>query len=454
MADRQVPDPGRRRFLGDLLASALQDLADFLRALNDEVGAPSLRELEEVRAEVADLEDELQERLEDIEQEIQTLQEQDVRDREALLEAMRRLERRVTELAEQVQRVENPARRRRLLAKLKYLIPLIIAKTGDALYENLVQDELYPEFRRRLEQLQEWVDATLERPEPTPTPTPQRISATPLEPELVFIPGGRFLMGSDKAHDPEAHDDELPQHEVYIPDFHIARYPITNMQYKRFVDATGHDVPRGWNRLLRTYPLGKGRHPVVGVTWHDAVAYCEWLSRTTRKRYRLPSEAEWEKAARGGLFLDGDASARVPNPNPRRIYPCGDRFDRRKCNCEESGIGGTTPVDRYPAGASPYGVMDMAGNVWEWTRSLWGEGWEWDPFGGLLKEPTFKYPYDADDGREDLNAPEGMFRVLRGGSFGLNRRVARCASRGRDVPSGRFGSGGFRVVLLPSPSGL
>jgi formylglycine-generating enzyme required for sulfatase activity len=132
---------------------------------------------------------------------------------------------------------------------------------------------------------------------------------------------------------------------------------------------------------------------VVLVSWHDAVAYCNWLAEVTGKPYHLPSEAEWEKGGRGS---DG------------RIYPWGNQWDAKRCNSEEGSKGGTTPVGAYPHGASPHGLLDMAGNVWEWTRSLWGEDWQ---------KPSFKYPYDPDDGREDLNAPASVCRVLRGGSW-------------------------------------
>jgi formylglycine-generating enzyme required for sulfatase activity len=122
----------------------------------------------------------------------------------------------------------------------------------------------------------------------------------------------------------------------------------------------------------------------VYVTWHDAMAYCRWLARVTGRAYRLPSEAEWEKAARG---TDG------------RIWPWGNKWDSKRCNSREGGPGNTTPVGQYsPQGDSPYGCVDMAGNVWEWTLSL-------------LKD----YPYDPKDGREDAQA-EGR-RRLRGGAF-------------------------------------
>ena len=165
-----------------------------------------------------------------------------------------------------------------------------------------------------------------------------------LEPEMIRIPAGTFLMGDDEI------SNASPQHEVTLEEYEIAKYAVTCKQYKLFLEANPtYKVPEGWSGTQ--YPKGKANHPVVNVSWYDATAYAEWLSRVTGKDYRLPTEAEWEKAARG---TDG------------RKFPWGDEFDTKKCNTAESGIGDTTPVDTYPDGASPYGVMDMAGNVWEW----------------------------------------------------------------------------------------
>jgi len=224
------------------------------------------------------------------------------------------------------------------------------------------------------------------------------------EPEMVLIPAGEFLMGSDPSVDKDARDLEQPQHTLYLPDYYLAKTPVTNAEH--------------WEGGKP--PSGKEDYPVVYVSWYDAVAYCRWLSRVTGRPYRLPSEAEWEKGARG---TDG------------RIYPWGNQWDAKRCNTEESGILDTTPVGAYPEGASPYGLLDMAGNVWEWTRSLWGEDWE---------EPSFKYPYDPDDGREDLEAEGG--RVLRGGSWRYRRGHARCVVRLRYPPLASNNFIGFRLV--------
>jgi formylglycine-generating enzyme required for sulfatase activity len=228
--------------------------------------------------------------------------------------------------------------------------------------------------------------------------------------EMIYIPAGKFLMGSD------AYAGEKPHHEVYLDSFYIARYPVTNAQYKEFVAATEHRSPRHWK--AGTYPEGEENHPVRFVSWRDALAYCSWLSEETGEEMRLPTEAEWEKAARG---TDG------------RRYPWGDEFDKLKCNSSESATG-TTPVDKYsPHGDSPYGVADMAANVWEWCSSLKKD-----------------YPYNPDDGREDLEA-EGS-RVLRGGSFFTARFNARVAARNDSDPDTDFDVTGLRVVVFPPDS--
>lgn len=162
---------------------------------------------------------------------------------------------------------------------------------------------------------------------------------------------------------------------------------------------------------------------MVYVSWYDARDYCQWLSKVTGRGYDLPSEAEWEKGARG---------------TNSRIYPWGDRWNAMRCNSEETGQGQTTSVYAYPQGASPYGLLDTAGNVFEWTRSRWGTDWG---------QPTFRYPYTPDNGREDGDASPEMFRVLRGGAFDSSPRFVRCAFRLRNLPNDRVRSIGFRVVV-------
>lgn len=245
--------------------------------------------------------------------------------------------------------------------------------------------------------------------------------------EFVKVPHGEFLMGS-KADNKLAYEDEKPQHKLNIPyDFLMGRFPVTNEQSSEFVKAAGFKNEWGvsdWEAKLK--------HPVVNVAWHSAIAYCDWLNQNFGKStpgglvFRLPTEAEWEKAARGA---DG------------REYPWGNEFNPANCNSTEGGRGGTTPVGAFsPQGDSPYGVCDLSGNVWEWTASLWGKA---------LNTPDFKYPYNSRDGRENLKAGDDVLRVLRGGSFFNGSRHVRAACRFRYNPNNWDDYLGFRVVLAP-----
>lgn len=245
--------------------------------------------------------------------------------------------------------------------------------------------------------------------------------------EMVAVPAGEFLMGSSDA-DGYAYDNEKPQHSVTVDAFRIGKYPVTNGQYARFVAATGHRPPPHWRGS--SPPPWLENHPVVNVSWHDAHAYCGWRSQTEGRVYRLPSEAEWEKAARG---TDG------------RIYPWGNDWDPSRCNSSEGrGDWTTTPVGMYPSGVSPSGCQDMAGNVWEWTQSLSGKDYPYRKYGYPYRE--YGYPYDARDGRENLNAPDAVARLLRGGAFFSDPGVVRCASRLGFGPGGGFRYPGFRLL--------
>jgi formylglycine-generating enzyme required for sulfatase activity len=238
-----------------------------------------------------------------------------------------------------------------------------------------------------------------------------RETGSSAEIDWVFIPGGEFLMGSNRDQDPMAVDDELPQHVQNLRAFAIARTPVTNLQYKAFTDATGHRTPPHWKE--RRIPAGREQHPVVYVSWYDASAYCAWLSARLDRVVRLPTEAEWEKAARGA---DG------------RIYPWGNEPPHAQfCNFGDARTN-STPVGSYPAAASPWGVHDMAGNVDEWTHTLYRD-----------------YPYRADDGRE--NPEIDLSRVLRGGSFDHSLSDIRCAARGSNFPAAWEDFIGFRVGM-------
>lgn len=234
--------------------------------------------------------------------------------------------------------------------------------------------------------------------------------------EFVKIPKGSFLMGSRDGNE-LATDREKPQHSLDLAyDYWMARFILTNEQYAEALKNKKHPVS-DWQK--------KKDHPVVSVSWDDALEYCKWFNQTYQNELksagdfvlRLPTEAEWEKAARGTYANE---------------WPWGNEFDPKKCNSSEGKKGGTTPVGAYSAlgGDSPYGCADMVGNVWEWTHTLYNN-----------------YPYDPKDGRED-EANRGR-RVLRGGSFGSDRGAARCAYRGSLNPGYRDGDVGFRVCVLP-----
>jgi formylglycine-generating enzyme required for sulfatase activity len=204
---------------------------------------------------------------------------------------------------------------------------------------------------------------------------------------------------------------ELLQRELTLPAFEIGRYPVTNAEYAAFVAAAGHAAPPHWGGGRPPDDLSD--HPVVNVTWHDALAYVTWLSERTGRPYRLPTEAEWEKAARGG---DG------------RLWPWGDDWDAARASCKPAESFRTTPVDQYsPAGDSPYGCADVAGNAREWCNSLYRD-----------------YPYRADDDRENLKS--GGLRIMRGGSRKDNPGCVRCAFRFKSNPDDRYANFGFRIV--------
>jgi len=273
--------------------------------------------------------------------------------------------------------------------------------------------------------------------------------------EFVRITAGAFLMGSTD-DDPLASDAEKPQHAVEIPyDYWIARYPVTNELFAAFLEAEldlAKRIKKLANKLFgddTLFDVGpdiaelkntqQADHPVHSVLWKEAMAYCTWLDEKLRSdlgelTLRLPTEAEWEKAARGGLspVVDGR------DIDGNREWPWGNKFDKAKCNSAEGGKTGTTRVGAYsPQGDSPYGVADMAGNVWEWCHSLY--------------KP---YPYIAGKRHEDES--DSGYRVQRGGSFYNDLRMVRCAYRDVhgtiirfDPKATRPAALGFRVVVAP-----
>ena len=227
---------------------------------------------------------------------------------------------------------------------------------------------------------------------------------------FVRIPGGECRIGSDTGLLPER-----PAHQVSLADFYLAQHPVTNAQYQQFVLATGHRVPylddarverENWSQEHQLPPSGREAHPVVVVSWHDAQAYCAWAGG------RLPTEAEWERAARGG---------REGQP-----YPWGEGIRRDQANYDNPA--GTTPVGRYPP--NNYGLYDMAGNVWEWVADWY------DP------------QYYAVSPAENPQGPEsGTVKVLRGGAWLLFPEFCRVSYRFRNNPNFRFNLIGFRLAM-------
>jgi formylglycine-generating enzyme required for sulfatase activity len=204
--------------------------------------------------------------------------------------------------------------------------------------------------------------------------------------EWVKIGAGMFLCSDD------IYGGDTP---VLERTFTIGKYPVTNAQYKIFLDANpGVSIPQDWNKEKRVYPAGKENHPVAYVSYNGATAFCKW------GKYSLPTKSQWEKAARG---TDG------------RTYPWGEDWrDGKYCNSREASIADTTPVDKYPDGASPYGVMDMVGNVDEWCRSS-----------GLNNRTT---------------------KMLRGGSFDMFKTGVECVFKYEADPTCSYMPYGFRCV--------
>jgi formylglycine-generating enzyme required for sulfatase activity len=318
-----------------------------------------------------------------------------------------------------------------------------------------------------------------------------------LLPPLLPVQGGTYTIGDEDS----SKKDEKPAHHIKVPPFEMSRFPITNAEFALFIQAGGYEDEQWWKteaakawrrgegqvegqreswrdtrRLLmqwteddlrklvqqnratsqqvddwltirawtddefeawlqRTFPMGEVYHlprywddpafnnpaqPVVGVCWHEVRAYCAWLSTQSKTPFRLPTEAEWEAAARG---------------KQGRRYAYGPTFDAAKCNTFESHIRRTTPVGIFPGGETLEGIADLCGNVWEWTSSAY-----------------LDYPYAGSPEREDPARMDVQHRVLRGGSWYVDRGNARAAYRGWFDPDVRYYSFGFRVVSAPVSS--
>lgn len=254
-------------------------------------------------------------------------------------------------------------------------------------------------------------------------------------PELASVPAGVFQMGTRpldikyfEERNPNWLKDwyvkggqrwEQPHHYVNLPSYKISRHPVTNRQYAEFVRATNHAPPSHWADGV--CPQELSNHPVTYVSWYDSGGYCRWLSEVTGQSYRLPTEAEWEKAARGVECYR---------------WPWGDEWDASKCNSKDYGAGRTLPATQFgPETRSPYQVCDMAGNVAEWCSTKWGDIWS---------HPGYAYPYDISDGREGAEGKD--LRIIRGGSFRSMAGDVRCAARARYQPDKCLPTIGFRVV--------
>ena len=260
-----------------------------------------------------------------------------------------------------------------------------------------------------------------------PRPVWERAGQNAALPELTDWFTGTGTMGVDA---PLGQHFERPAHAVTVSPFRMARRPVTNHDYLVFVAATDSPCPDHWDSewaFRRDLD-----HPVVMVSWHDARRYCAWLTESshrcgildTEQVVVLPTEAEWEIAAR-----EAD----------ERTHPWGSFFDQTRCNVRSAGIGHVRPVGTFsPRGDSGSGVVDLIGNVWEWTASAWGSSG---------RQPSYGYPYDPTDGREDANLPAGVRRIVRGGAFYYADICANSYTRNRALPTDRHLAGGFRVAV-------
>ena len=295
----------------------------------------------------------------------------------------------------------------------------------------------------------------------------------PLEPDCVPVPAGAFRMGTSEVEEKllgeqnvKVYGDEKPSHLVYVSGFAIGRYPVTNLEFAAFYDAKGYENQDYWSREGWNWRIGKWvsdlsfledenlqkaykdwlarrpvelrdkpfywedpqwntpNLPVVGVSWFEAEAYGSWLSQVTGKTYRLPTEAEWEKAARGAENL---------------LWSWGNTWNGERCNNADEDttekLNRTSPVGMYPDGMSSYGALDMMGNVWEWC-------YDW------FAEDTYE-KRAGQEVRDPMGAASGSVRVVRGGSWDFDRNGARCAVRYGFDPDFFYINIGFRMVLSP-----
>ena len=225
-----------------------------------------------------------------------------------------------------------------------------------------------------------------------------------VEPTLVTIPAGWFWMGSNAGQ-----DNEQPVHRVWVDEFLLAACQVTNADYARFMAATGAAQPPHWEDTKCNHPT----QPVVAVSWFDAIAYCEWLSKASRRNYRLPTEAEWERAARGGI--EG------------KLFPWGDAPPQSLPDYSDRWITGPEPVARYAP--NTFGLFDICENVHEWCSDWYA--------------PDY---YSQSLDRNPHGPATGTRRASRGGSWRHHIKVSRCAARSSIPPEFRYADYGFRVA--------
>ncbi|MFQ5646221.1 MAG: formylglycine-generating enzyme family protein [bacterium] len=222
--------------------------------------------------------------------------------------------------------------------------------------------------------------------------------------DMVYIYADDFTMGSNK------YEEEEPRREIFINTFWICKYTVTNKEYRQYVKETGTD-PSFFSPDTR---FNSDNQPVVGISFYEAAAYCEWLKEKTGLNFRLPYEAEWEKAAGG--------------PHGRK-YPWGNCWEHDRCQSKVLGMNYTAEVDRFPYGLSPYCLYNMAGNVWEWCQ-------DW-----------YSYNYYRNAPRSNPRGPQkGAEKCARGGSWNSNGNDVRITKRGFFPPETRQADIGFRLV--------
>jgi formylglycine-generating enzyme required for sulfatase activity len=228
-------------------------------------------------------------------------------------------------------------------------------------------------------------------------------------PDMVIIPEGFFSMGSESGH-----ENEMPRHRVWLDSFGIGRFPVTNREYRVFVEETESAVPPFWSDAMFSDP----EQPVVGVSWEDATAYCRWLHRRTGREFRLPSEAEWERAARGNR-----AGA---------LYPWGDEppWERPYAGYDPKS-GGPARVGNNPP--NDFGLYDMSEGVHQWCGDYYDAEYYHHSPEKNPRGPSF-----------------GQRRASRGGSWRHRVKFSRCAARSSLPPSFKYADYGFRVALTPA----